>query len=108
MKLSKELKISLSDGKETVVFTLRHPMKKELNKFMNSRYEVGRRGKIQDNSLNARIELFDSLLIGVENLEDASGAPINPDRKDEIPDNWKSAVIFQAFEDLEIGEIEKN
>ncbi len=108
MKLLKELKIPITVGGETATFTLRQPTKKELNTFMASRYEVGRRGKMRDNSLDARIDLFDSLLIGVENLEDASGAPITPDRTDEIPDNWKSAVIFQAFEDIEIGEIEKN
>ncbi|MFH2073969.1 MAG: hypothetical protein ABIJ57_01290 [Pseudomonadota bacterium] len=105
MKLSAEHRVELMSGDETVTFILRQPTNKELNDFLAERYEVGRRGKMKDHSLQARIELFDLLLIAVENLEGTDGKPITgPDRKDEIPPNWKGAVIFKEFEDIEINE----
>lgn len=104
MKLKKEIKIALTIGNESVLFTLRKPTNEELNEFLGERYEVEKKGKLKDKSLTARVALFDTLLVGVDNLTDENDNPIGPDRKDEIPANWKGSVIFKAFEDMEIDE----
>lgn len=104
MKLTSEYRIELAVDKDTVVFVLRRPTNKELNDFLSDRYDVGRRGRLKDRSIEARAEFFDLLLTGIENLEDESGAPVGPEKKELIPTNWKSAVIFSAFEDIEISE----
>lgn len=104
MKLTNEHRVALNFGDEQVVFTLRNPSNKELNDFMASRWDIKRRGKLKDNTIEARAALFDKLLTGVENLEDTAGVPIGPDRPGEIPENWKSSVIFQLFEEVEIEE----
>lgn len=105
MKLSAEHKVGITIGDETVNFILRKPTNKELNDFLAERFEVGRKGKMKDHSLQARVDFFDTLLVRVENLEGPDGTPITgPDRKEEIPPNWKAAVIFKEFEDIEISE----
>ena len=104
MRLTNEHRVSLTIGDESVNFTLRRPTNKELNDFLAERYDIGRKGKMRDNSLSARTAFFDLLLTEVENLEDPDGKIITPERKDEIPANWKSSVVFQAFEDIEINE----
>ena len=104
MKLKKEIKIALTIAEESVLFTLRKPTNEELNEFLGERYEVEKKGKLKDKSLTARVALFDTLLTGVENLTDENDNPIGPDRKAEIPANWKGSVIFKAFEDMEIDE----
>ena len=102
-KLLNEIKASveLSDG--DAVFTLRKPTNEELNNFLAKRYEVSRKGKdVRDNSLQSRVELFDQLLVKVENLEDGNGQPITTADKAQIPANWKADIIFKSFEDNEI------
>jgi len=108
IKLSSETKVSLLlQGDESVDFYFRKPTNKELNDFLDSRYEMGRRGKMKDNSIQARVDFFDLILTRVENLAGEDGMPITPDRKDEIPSNWKAAAIYKAFEDLDVGLDEK-
>lgn len=104
MKLKKEIKMSLTTEDGSVTFTLRKPTNEELNEFLGDRYEVEKKGKLKDKSLTARVALFDTLLTGVDDLVDDDENPIGPDRKEEIPANWKSAVVFKAFEDMEISE----
>lgn len=98
--LSDEITQSIEVQGEKVTFTFRQPTKEELNKFMGSRYPVDRKNRPSDNSLKARVDFFDLLIIGIDNLADKTGT-IGPDRKDAVPANWKAAVIFQAFEDVQ-------
>jgi site-specific recombinase XerC len=102
VKLQKELKAVIAVGEENVTFTLRQPSNKELNDFLAERYEVGKRNRMKDNSTPARIEFFDKLLTGVENLVDANDQTITPAQADQIPANWKNDVIFRLFENNEI------
>ncbi|MFH2073746.1 MAG: hypothetical protein ABIJ57_00170 [Pseudomonadota bacterium] len=104
MRLSAEHRVGITVGDETFVSILRKPTNKELNDFLGERFEVGRKGKMKDHSLQARVDFYDLLLIGVENLEGSDGQPITPEGKDQIPPNWKAAVVFKEFEDIEIDE----
>jgi hypothetical protein len=107
-KLNKDLIATIMVGDEEVLFTLRRPENKELNEFLEDRYEVGRRNKIRDNSLQARIDFFDKLILKVETLEDEFGQ-ITPERagwKDAIPANWKSNIIFTLFESDEVSVVD--
>ena len=104
MKLSKDHRIDLTIGKETVTFILRKPSNKELNDFLADRYDTTRRGRLKDRSVAARADFFDMLLTGVENLVDDDDNPITPAAAEKIPLNWKSSIIFSEFEDVEIDE----
>lgn len=104
MRLSDEHRIDLTIAGETVTFILRDPTNRELNDFLAARYSTSRKGRLRDRSNQARAEFFDTLLTGVENLEDSDGSPVTPDKRDRIPLNWKSAVIFTEFEDVEVDE----
>lgn len=101
VKIPEKIVMAVRVGDEEVVFTLRKPTNQELNEYLASRYEVGRRNRLKDNSLQARCEFFDLLLESVENLEDAQG-PVTVERKDAIPVTWKSDIVFRAYEDHEI------
>ena len=104
-KLTKERKVEVMVNGEPCFFTLRQPTNEEFNKFSGSRWKGGRRGSMEDCAVKVRCELFDKLLVKVEDLEDESG-PIAVDGKDRIPVNIKSAVVFELFE---VGEVsEKN
>lgn len=87
---------------ETVELSYRNPSNQELNKFLASRYETGKKGKVNDNSHEARCDFHDLLLTGVKNLEDSEGNPVTPERKDLIPANWKADIIFKKFESSDI------
>lgn len=100
-RLRKEIKVTVKLNDEDVVLVLREPSNQELNEFLAKRYEI-KRNKLKDNCLSARVELFDLLLTGVQNLEDADGVPITSDRKDMIPATWKNDIIFKHCEDNEI------
>jgi len=103
VKIQNELIGRVTVGEEEVVFTLRQPTNKELNKFLADRYEVGKKNKMRDHSLDARIGFFDLLLIKIENLVGSDDKPITPDQKDLIPLTWKAGVVFQLFEDQDIS-----
>lgn len=104
VSLGKQIKGSITVGAEEVTFTFRQPSNAELNQFLNARYQMGRRARMQDNSIEERARFFDLLLVDIENLVDAEGAAVGPDRKDLVPLNWKSGLIFTLFEDAEVSE----
>jgi hypothetical protein len=102
-RLKSEIVATVKVDGEDVGLKLRRPTNQELNNFLASRYETsGKGGRIRDNSLNARCELFDRLIVGVDNLEDSEGISITPERVEIIPANWKADVVFKCFEDSEI------
>ena len=102
-RINKEFKGVVRYKDEEITFTLREPSNEELNTFLASRLEIGKRkDKVKDRTHEARCAFFDFLLVGVENLEDAEGVAITPQSKELIPANWKSAVIFERFETEEI------
>lgn len=96
-----DLTATLSVGDEEVEFIFREPSNEEQNKFIAKRYEV-KRNKMKDNSLAARVEFFDLLLTGVNNLVDDKEKPITPARKELIPNRWKDKLVFRLFEDDEV------
>ena len=101
MKLSAEIKINI--GEDGIV-TLREPTNAEWNNFTAKRYPFGRRGRMIDNSTEARVELFDKLILKIENLEDAQGL-ITIETKERMPARIKSSIIFNAFETEEVVDI---
>ncbi|MDI6808266.1 MAG: hypothetical protein QME66_04695 [Candidatus Eisenbacteria bacterium] len=100
-QIPKSLTITLVVGDEEVTFQFRPPTNPELNHFLESRFDIGRHGKVKGRALQARIDFFDLLLIGVDNLNDGDD-PITPAHVDRIPMNWKNDVIFRCFEDNEV------
>lgn len=93
-------------GDERVTFTFRRPTPKELNKFLSERYPTDRKKGMRDNSLQARVDFFDLLLTGIDNLSDAQGV-IGADRKDAVLPTWKNQLIYDEFEDVRVVD-EKN
>lgn len=89
MKLQNKITVCVNVGDEKVTFVLRRATNKENNEFQAKRFGAGNNAGAR---LEALEEYFDVLLIGVENLEDDSGA-ITVDRKDAIPANWKQDII---------------
>lgn len=88
MKLQNKICVDVNIGNEKVTFTLKRHTNKEFNEFQAKRFSA--------NTVQERLEqlehFFDTLLIGVENLEDDNGT-ITVDRKDAIPANWKQDII---------------
>ncbi len=98
MKLQNKITVKVNAGSEVVIFELRRPTDQEWNEYQAKRLDAGTGGRVlKDNSNEARIELFDKLLLSVENLEDDSGI-ITVDRKDSIPAGWKQDIIFVKVE----------
>lgn len=98
MKLTNKIIVKLKAGDETVTIELRRPTNQELNEFQAKRIEVDPQGrKLKDNSNEAREELFDKILVSVENLEDEHGA-ITVDRKEAIPSLWKQDIVYSKIE----------
>lgn len=98
MKLTNKITVKLKAGDETVTFELRRPTNQEINEFQAKRIDVDPQGrKLKDNSNEAREELFDKILVSVENLEDDNGS-ITVDRKDAIPGLWKQDIIYAKIE----------
>ncbi len=100
-RIASQITSVIKVGDEEVIVTLRKPTNKELNEFLAARYEVGRKNRMKDNSHVARVELFDKLVVKIENLEDESG-PVDAGRKEAFPANWKNDIVFKSFEDNEI------
>ncbi len=101
VKLGGEVRASLEQNGEEVVFTFREPTNGELNQFLSDRFSM-RGKKTVDRSVNKRVELFDLLLTKVENLEGADGNPITAENREKIPVTWKNAVILDTFENKEV------
>lgn len=102
LQLKREWDAVIEQDGDKAVFHFRQPSNKELNDFLGARYSVGRRNRMNDNSLPARCEFFDRLLTGVDDLVDPDGQPITAERKDAIPVNWKGQIIFEKFESDEV------
>jgi len=92
-KLSGEIEVKVG---EDGLIVLRKPTNKEWNDFDAARYPVSR-NKIKNHAIEARAELFDKLVVRIENLEDDQG-PITLETKARIPDRHKGVIIFKAFE----------
>ena len=98
MLLSDKNVISVGEDGE---IEFREPTNKEWNNFSAARYPVQRGGKVKDNSTQARVDLFDLLVIRIERVEDAQG-PITVETKDRLPIRIKTAAIFEAFEATDV------
>ncbi len=97
VKLRNEVKIGMDVAGEEVLFTFRNPSNAELNRFLSGRFSMRGR-QMSDRSVQARVEFFDLLITGIENVEGEDGKPITAEQADKIPTNWKNAVILEAFE----------
>ena len=79
--------------------TLREPTNEEWNKYDGSRFEFSKKGRFKkDNQSAARCDLFDRLMVSVDNIEDDRGG-ISTDDLDRIPARYKQRAIFLCFED---------
>lgn len=94
MKIRNEYRITIG---EDGLIVLREPTTKEWNEFTAAQFNIGRKGKISNQIEIARQELFDKLLIAVENLEDDEGK-ITVETKHRIPARLKSRIIIDTFE----------
>lgn len=84
-----------------VILILREYSVSEYTRFMSGRFEVKRKGRMEDRSMQSRIDFIDDLLEGLE-AEDSKGKPdvvtyVNPDTGKEEPltpdvENWTSYV----------------
>ena len=112
-------RVKVGVGQGAVILVLREYTAAEYTRFMNDRYEIKRKGKIDDHSMQSRIRFVDELLVGLE-AEDAEGNPdtvnyVHPDTGKEEPltpqvENWKGYVnpswkIAVAME-LEVANVE--
>lgn len=93
-KLTKEIQVKVG---EDGLIVLREPTNKEWNEFEADRYPVGKKNRMKDNSGPARCNLFDKLVVKIENIEDDSG-PITLESKDRFPARFKAQIIFDSFE----------
>lgn len=87
---------------EDGLIELREPTNREWNEFDQARYPISR-NKVKFNATAARVNLFDKLVIRLENIEDNNG-PIGLEELGRIPDRVKADVVFKAFE--QPGEID--
>ena len=101
VRLGGNVNAVLKVGAEEVKFTFREPTNRELNNFLSGRFNM-RGKKMDDKSVEARVEFFDLLIVKIENVEDAQGQPITAEGKENIPTNWKNAAILEAFETTEV------
>ena len=98
MKLSKEISVKVGhDG----LIVLREPTNKEWNEFINSQVIWDKRTKATFRINEAREELFDKLVIKIENIEDDDGL-ITLEGKHRIPSRIKTKIITEVFELEEI------
>ncbi|MDF1537144.1 MAG: hypothetical protein P1S46_11755 [bacterium] len=92
---------------DPAVFTLRKPSIEEMQNYLNSQVVVTGR-KMHDQTLRARCNFFDELLVEISDLEDEDGVAITTDRKDVIPPKIKARVVQQLFEENDFTVIKKN
>lgn len=100
-------KIALPTG--DAFLTLREPTNEELNSYQADKYDVPDKATAKDamqHAKNVQAAFFDLLLTKVEDLEDSEG-PVTLDRKDAIPQAWKSEIIFRRYDRVPVVE-EKN
>ena len=66
---TRRVKVRVDGGK--IILVLRDPSVAEYIRFMNGRYEFGRKGVIEDHSMQSRLRFVDDLLVGLEAEDDA-------------------------------------
>ncbi len=99
MKFADEREIKIgTDG----LIVLREPTDAEWNEFSSELISFRRHGKAKDESVEARIKLFNKLVVRIENLEDSQG-PITMENK-RLRARLKSDIIFNTFQQSEIEE----
>ena len=93
-------RISVPVGSAKVVLVLRAYSSEEYSKFMSGRFNFKKKGKLEDRSMQSRIEFIDNLLVDIEAL-DADGGPdfvtymvdnVTSQRLTPQVENWKSYV----------------
>lgn len=109
MLLDEEIdcEINLNRGEDNPVLILRQPSEAEHQAFLKARFP--RRGnQFQDNSVQARKDFIDLILIGTKNIQvkGPEGKPVElsssmTDWKSKIPLNWKTSAAAK-FEESEI------
>jgi hypothetical protein len=68
-------RIAVPVGSAKVILVLRAFTTDEYAKFMSGRYSFKKKGRLEDKSMNARIDFIDALLVDIEALD----ADDNPD-----------------------------
>jgi len=115
----KTRRVKVAVGQGAVILVLREYTAAEYTRFMNDRYEIKRKGKIDDHSMQSRLRFIDDLLQGLE-AQDSQGKPdtvtyLNPQTGKEEPltpkvegwvryvnPSWKIAVAME----LEVANVE--
>jgi len=100
-KLRKDVEVKIGDDGKII---LKEPSNHEWNDFVAKRYPLSKGNRLKDNSSEARVELFDKLVVEIENIEDEKGL-ITLETKERIPARLKAEIIFKAFESEETVEI---
>ncbi len=98
MKLNDKNIVTIGDDGE---IEFREPTNSEWNNFCSGRYPVQRGNKVKDNSNQARVDLFNLLVVRIDNVEDGAGT-ITVETKERLPIRIKTAAIFEAFESSEV------
>jgi esterase/lipase len=109
-----EFKADLTVGGEVCRFFFKFPegseeAKKIENKFEDMKAKVKKR-KVQNNSLAARVWLFDQIFDRIENITNPKAGLVGPDDKKITKNNlhhisrkFKSELIFLAYEDTGVS-----
>lgn len=97
LETCKDTKSYLTDQGE---FVLRHPSNREWNEYQAAKLEAHNTASETKVSMNdAMCDLFDKLVIKLENLIDNDNTPITMDNfKDRIYDKEKSGMIMRGVE----------
>ena len=117
----KERRVRVPVGDQAVILILRDYSPSEYARFMGGRYGFKRKGKISDQSMQARIGFIDDLMVGID-AEDANGkkthvtyvepksgqekklTPEVPDWRQFVNPSWKIAAALEL--EGETAEIE--
>jgi hypothetical protein len=93
-KLTAEIRVPIRHEGEIVPITIRRPSNEEMNVYLGRKteYTQGKDKKLRTCEPEARHELFDKLVVKVENLEDEAGQ-VTAETLDRIPANWKNLII---------------
>jgi hypothetical protein len=113
----KERRIRVPVGTGAVILILRHPTNDEYLQFIGSQFRSRRSGAVDENSMQARVDFTDQLLIGIEGRDPDGGTDcvtyIDPDGGEEKPltpevpcwktyvrPSWKIAASMELEGDL--------
>jgi hypothetical protein len=101
-------KVSVSiQGKGAV--ELRRPTTEEWNKFNAEAYPTLRGSRlVSADAVKARVELFDALVTGFRDITHPDGSVFTLSDRDRFPVEWKTQIIYTAFEFGESMELVKN